>query len=147
MVSEKKKELLRSLKFLLFSVSAGIIQIGSFTVINLLISSNQEYGVAYFVSLLLSVLWNFTFNRKFTFKAANNVTIAMLLVLAFYAVFTPLSVWWGVALEKAGWDDFLILALTMVANFVLEYFYTRFVVYRNSVDTAEKKTDSNNEIK
>ena len=147
MDQNKKKELLRSLKFLLFSVSAGIIQIGSFTVINLLISSNQEYGVAYFVSLLLSVLWNFTFNRKFTFKAANNVTIAMLLVLAFYAVFTPLSVWWGVALEKAGWDDFLILALTMVANFVLEYFYTRFVVYRNSVDTAEKKTDSNNEIK
>lgn len=140
MEQNKKKELLRGLKFFLFSISAGIIQIGSFTVINLLLSSNQEYGVAYFISLLLSVLWNFTFNRKFTFQAANNVGLAMTLVFAFYAVFTPLSVWWGVALEKKGWDDFLILAMTMVINLVTEFFYTRYVVYRNSIDTAKKNS-------
>lgn len=140
MEQNKKKELLRGLKFFLFSISAGIIQIGSFTVINLLLSSNQEYGVAYFISLLLSVLWNFTFNRKFTFQAANNIALAMTLVFAFYAVFTPLSVWWGVALEKKGWDDFLILAMTMAINLVTEFFYTRYVVYRNSIDTAKKNS-------
>ena len=138
MDAAKKKELFRSLKFLLISASAGIIQIGSFTLINLLIKSNAEYGVSYFVSLILSVLWNFTINRKYTFQSASNVTVAMLLVGAFYAVFTPLSIWWGVALEKAGWNDFLILALTMIANFVLEFLYTRFVVYKNSIDTNER---------
>ncbi len=149
MDAAKKKELIRSLKFLLISASAGIIQVGSFTLINLLIKSNAEYGVSYFISLILSVLWNFTINRKYTFQSASNITVAMLLVFAFYVVFTPLSVWWGIALEKAGWNDFLILALTMIANFVLEFLFTRFVVYRNSVDTnaralaqAEKETTS-----
>ena len=145
MEENSKKEWLRGLKFVLFSISAGVIQVASFTVINLLISSNQEYGVAYFISLLLSVLWNFTFNRKFTFQAANNVAVAMALVFAFYLVFTPLSVWWGVALEKKGWDDFLILAITMAINLISEFFYTRYVVYRKSVDTAKKDNSSANE--
>ena len=97
------------------------------------------YGWSYFISLALSVIWNFTFNRKFTFKSAKNVPVAMLLVLAFYAVFTPLSILWGIALVKAGWNDTLVLLLTMVINFVTEFLWTRFVVYRNSINTAKKK--------
>ncbi|MBQ9790387.1 MAG: GtrA family protein [Clostridia bacterium] len=142
-----KKEWMRSLKFFLFSISAGVIQIGSFTILELFISN---YWLAYLPSLLLSIIWNFTINRKFTFKSANNVKIAMLLVLAFYAVFTPLSTWLGELAARAGAHEFLILAVTMIANFVLEYLYTRFVVYRNSCDTAvdkKKNADENSDIK
>ena len=139
MEENSKKEWLRGLKFVLFSISAGVIQVASFTVINLLISSNQEYGVAYFISLLLSVLWNFTFNRKFTFKSAVNVPKAMALVLAFYAVFTPLSTIGGDALVSIGWNGTLVLIMTMVINFITEYVYDALVVFR------DKKSDSEQE--
>ncbi|MBR6773223.1 MAG: GtrA family protein [Clostridia bacterium] len=125
---------MRALKFTLISISAGIIQIGLFTVMNELLTIN--YWVAYLTSLLASILWNFTINRKVTFKSANNVKIAMLLVLAFYAVFTPVSTILGELAENSGVNEYIVLAVTMISNFVLEYLFTRFVVYRNSCDTA-----------
>lgn len=130
----KFKEFMRALKFTLISISAGIIQIGLFTVMNELLTIN--YWVAYLTSLLASILWNFTINRKVTFKSANNVKIAMLLVLAFYAVFTPVSTILGELAENSGVNEYIVLAVTMISNFVLEYLFTRFVVYRNSCDTA-----------
>lgn len=134
-----KKELWRAFKFFLISISAGIIQVGSFTLLNEVFHLN--YWVAYLTSLLLSIIWNFTINRKYTFKSANNVKIAMLLVLAFYAVFTPLSTWLGNLAETSGVNEYIVLAVTMIANFVLEFLFTRYVVYRNSCDTAvDKKT-------
>lgn len=144
MENTKKKEILRAIKFLLFSISAGVIQIGSYAFIRLFISqypegSWQDYVIAYTPSLLLSVIWNFTFNRKYTFKSANNVKVAMLLVLAFYAVFAPGSIIAGGALVAGGAHPDLIMVLTMLANFVLEFIYTRLFVYRNSLDTAVKK--------
>lgn len=140
-ITTKKTEIMRAIKFLLFSISAGVIQILSFTILNEFIIKDvgNDYGWSYFISLLLSVLWNFTFNRKFTFKSAKNVPVAMLLVLAYYAVFTPLSIWWGVALNNIGWNEYLVLALTMVINFVTEFLWTRFVVYRDNVDTLKNK--------
>lgn len=134
----KKQELLNMLKFIMFSISAGIIQILAFTLFSELIFSDagNEYGWSYFIALTLSVLWNFTFNRKFTFKSANNVTIAMLLVLLYYCAFTPLSIWWGQALNNAGWNKYIVLGMTMVINFATEFLWTRFVVYRNSINTA-----------
>lgn len=138
---EKYKEFFRSLKFLLISISAGVIQIGSFTLFNEVFKWN--YWIGYLISLLLSIIWNFTINRKFTFKSANNVTIAMLLVLAFYAVFTPVSTVLGNLAEGAGVNEYIVLAVTMILNFVLEFLYTRFVVYRNSCDTAKKKEKNN----
>ncbi len=136
MEKQKKdfKEFMRALKFTLISISAGIIQIGLFTVMNELLTIN--YWVAYLTSLLASILWNFTINRKVTFKSANNVKIAMLLVLAFYAVFTPVSTILGELAENSGVNEYIVLAVTMISNFVLEYLFTRFVVYRNSCDTA-----------
>ena len=131
------KESLRAFKFLIISISAGLIQIGSFTLFNEVFKWN--YWVAYLISLLLSVLWNFTINRKYTFQSANNVKIAMLLVLAFYAVFTPVSTYLGDLAESKGVNEYIVLAVTMVLNFVLEYLYTRYVVYRNSCDTAVKQ--------
>jgi len=138
----KNQNVWQAIKFLLFSISAGVIQIGSFTILNEFIikDTGMEYGWSYFISLTLSVLWNFTFNRKFTFKSANNVPIAMLEVVAFYVVFTPLSIWWGEALtNQAHWNEYLVLAFTMVINFVTEFLYQKYVVFRNSIDTAVKK--------
>lgn len=130
------KEFWRAFKFLLISISAGIVQVGTFTLFNELF--NWGYWVAYLTSLLLSVLWNFTINRKYTFKSANNVKIAMLLVLLFYAVFTPVSTILGNLAESNGANEYLVLAVTMLSNFALEFLYTRYVVYRNSCDTAVK---------
>jgi len=138
-MSGVKKELFRSLKFVLFSASAGIIQIATFTVMEELL--HVTHWVAYLVALILSVLWNFTFNRKFTFCSANNVPIAMSKVAAFYAVFTPLSTWWTAMLTGPGiaWNEYLVLGLTMLTNFVTEYLYDRFFVFGKSIDSAKKQ--------
>lgn len=134
-----KKEIIRVLKFTLFSASAGIIQAASFTLMNEVFRWN--YWVCYLSALTLSVLWNFTLNRKFTFHAANNIPIAMLKVAVYYAIFTPLSTWGGNTLTLLGWNEYLVLALSMLTNFATEFLYNRFVVFRGSIDTAEKSTD------
>lgn len=145
--SAKKAALWQMLKFTLFSISAGVIQEVSFLLFyNVL---HWSYWVAYLPSLLLSVLWNFTFNRRYTFRSSANVPKAMLLVLAFYAVFTPLSTWWGSALTKIGWDGNLVQILTMLVNFVTEFVYQRFVVFRDSIDTndvAKKAAKKNADV-
>lgn len=131
------KEAIRAVKFVLVSASAAVIQILSFTLLNELVRWN--YWGAYLVSLLLSVLWNFTINRKITFKSANNIRIAMLLVLAFYAVFTPVSTVLGNLAESSGVNEYVVLICTMLCNLTLEFLYTRLVVYRNSCDTAVRR--------
>lgn len=139
MTNEKKTELLRTIKFTFFSVSAGVIQILSFTLLNELLS--LKYWLAYLISMVLSVLWNFTLNRKFTFKSAANVPVAMLKVAFFYLIFTPLSTWWTAALTDPAygicWNEYVVVILTMLANFVLEYLYQRFFVFGKSLDTAK----------
>ena len=137
----KKDEWLRIFKFVVFSVSAGVIQIISFTILSLFVFKDSEnlFGWSHLIALLLSVIWNFTFNRKYTFKSANNVPIAMLKVAAFYAVFTPATVFGGQALANIGWNEFLIEGLIMLLNFVTEFLYCRFVVYKNSINTKTKK--------
>lgn len=134
----KNKEILRTAKFALFSVSAGIIQTVSFTLLNELL--HLRYWFSYLIALALSVLWNFTLNRKFTFKSANNIPLAMLKTALFYLVFTPLSAWWTALLtEKAEMNEYIVLAFTMIVNFVSEYLYQRFFVFGKSIDTAKKE--------
>ena len=136
MQSEKRKELIRSLKFLLFSISAGVIQILSFTLLNEL--AHLPYWVSYLIALVLSVIWNFTLNRRFTFRSANNVPVAMLKVTAYYAVFTPLSTLLEKYLtETVGWNEYLVTLINMVLNFVTEYLFDTFVVFRGSIDTND----------
>ena len=130
-----KKQIYQAVKFLLFSISAGVIQVASFALLEIFI---KTYWIAYIISLLLSIIWNFTLNRRYTFKSAANVPVAMAKLLGFYAVFTPLSTWLGDLAEGAGVNDFLILALTMVANFVLEFLFCKLVVYRGQEDTLKK---------
>lgn len=142
-----KENTVQVIKFALFSASAGIIQAIAFALMNEL--TELPYTPCYLTALTLSVLWNFTLNREFTFKSANNVPIAMLKVAAFYCVFTPLSTWWGNALTGIGWNEYAVLALTMAANLSSEFLYDRFIVYRGSLNTnkraqkqAAKQSDS-----
>ena len=132
------KELWRSVKFLFFSVSAGVIQVVSFAVFDEVL--DLPHWLSYLGALVFSVLWNFTLNRKYTFQAAGNVPRAMALVALFYVVFTPLSTWWTAVLtgESLMINEYLVLAGTMVINFVSEYLYQRFVVYGKTVDTAKR---------
>ena len=132
----KKAELWQMTKFLLFSISAGVIQIITFTILQEFVK--WPFWPCHLIALALSVVWNFTFNRKFTFKSAANVPLAMTLAFLFYVPFTPATVLGGQALVNAGWNSFLVEALTMVLNFVLEYFYSKYVTFRNNINTAVK---------
>ena len=134
---EKKKELWRAVKFTLFSASAGLIEIISFTLLNELTS--WSYWPCYLIALVLSVLWNFTLNRKYTFRSAANVPVAMLKVALYYAVFTPLSTLLGSYLaDTLGWNEYLVTAINMILNFTTEFLYQRFVVVGKSLDTMQK---------
>ena len=159
----KKENVLQALKFAAFSASAGVIQVVSFTLLNELVPQtdssnavlqwffNSEYGASYLVALTLSVLWNFTFNRKFTFKSATNIPVAMMKVFGFYCVFTPVSVILGeMVAQKTIWDfaEYIILVVTMLTNMVTEFLFCRFFVYRDSMNTNtgtkdRKKENSN----
>ena len=130
MVSEKKKEVLRVVKFVMFSISAGIIEIVSFTILNEF--TGWKYWPCYLIALILSVLWNFTLNRKFTF----NVPVAMAKIALFYCVFTPVTTIMGNYLaEDLLWNDYIVTGINMGLNITTEYLYDRFVVFRKSIDT------------
>lgn len=142
MTQEKKKEIVRVVKFALISASAGIIQLVSVTL--LLEVAGLKYKWSYLISLILSVLWNFTINRKFTFKSANNVPIAMLKVAAFYCVFTPVTTLLGDYLvETQQWNEYVVQIMNMALNLTTEYLYDRFFVFKKSIDTNNlaKKTN------
>ena len=131
-----KKELWRSLKFVLFSISAGIIQMGSFALLNELL--HLDYWLSYLIALVLSVVWNFTFNRKYTFKSTGNITRAMLLVAGYYCVFTPLSTMLEHYLtDTLTWNEYIVTLINMLLNMATEFLFQRFVVYRNSMDNTE----------
>jgi putative flippase GtrA len=133
----RNENIIQMVKFTFFSISAGAIQAITFTL--LFEIAHLIYWPAYLIALTLSVLWNYTLNRKFTFKSANNVPIAMMKVGFYYLLFTPASTWWGDALTGIGWNEYLVLALTMITNFVTEFLYTKYVVYHNGINTAVNK--------
>jgi len=135
-----KKETIRTLKYAIFAISAGIIQIVFFELLQFANKYDSNiWWKSYLISLLLSVVWNFTFNRKYTFKSANNVPIAMAKVIAYYTVFTPFSVCFGqqFLVNQLGWNGTLIEILMMVINFVTEFLYQRYFVFKNSIDTLK----------
>lgn len=148
----KNSNAMQAIKFALFSASAGIIQVGSFTILNELVLPNisienekimsilsAEYGVCYLIALVLSVLWNFTFNRRFTFKSAANIPVAMAKVFGFYLVFTPVSTILGNMATGKGINEYIVLGVTMLSNMVLEYLFCKFVVYKGQENTIEEK--------
>lgn len=126
----RKKQALQLFKFLCFSLSAGVIQLASFTLLYNVIAWDNWWAT-YLISVVLSVLWNFTFNRKFTFASAGNVPLAMALVVVYYCAFIPASVFGGDALEAAGWNGTLVTLLMMVINFATEFVWDKFVVFND----------------
>ncbi len=143
MARTKNRELWRVVKFVLFSASAGIIELGVFALLNELIK--WTYWPCYLIALTASVVWNFTLNRKFTFQSASNVPRAMALVLLFYCVFTPVTTLLGNYLaETLLWNEYLVTGINMALNISTEYIYDRFVVFRKTLDTnniAQKQTE------
>lgn len=134
MIPEKRKETLRVVKFVMFSISAGVIEILSFTLLNEL--TDWPYWPCYLIALILSVIWNFTLNRKFTFKSVANVPVAMAKILAFYCVFTPVTTILGNYLaESLHWNEYIVTGINMGLNISTEYLYDRFVVFRKTLDT------------
>ena len=129
----ENKSIFQMIKFTLFSISAGVIQVASFSLLNELLK--LDYWASYLTALILSILWNFTLNRRYTFKSAANIPIAMAKVFSFYLVFTPLSTVLGNMAENSGVNEDLVLAVTMLSNFVLEFLFCKFVVYRNQENT------------
>ena len=143
-----KTELWRTVKFVLFSISAGIVQIVVFTLLNEMF--HLHYWVSYLFALTASVIWNFVFLRKFTFRSDNNVFVALVKVFGFYLVFTPLSTWWTAWLTEPlygiMWNEYIVLILTMLTNFVTEFLYDRFVVFRGSIDATVEKAEDNSDL-
>ena len=134
MISEKRMETLRVVKFVMFSISAGVIEILSFTLLNEL--TDWPYWPCYLIALILSVIWNFTLNRKFTFRSVANVPVAMAKILAFYCVFTPVTTILGNYLaESLHWNEYIVTGINMGLNISTEYLYDRFVVFRKTLDT------------
>lgn len=140
-MEEKNKKIvltehqIHMIKFFLFSVSAGVIQFVSFTLLHEI--GKLVYEPSYLIALTLSVLWNFTLNRKFTFKSAANVPIAMTIVAIYYAIFTPLSAWWGNYFTiDLHWNYYLVLIPTMIINMVTEFIVQKYIVYHNQINTA-----------
>ena len=132
-----KKELIRTIKFTLFSISAGVIEFVSFTLLNEFTSFG--YWICYLTALILSVIWNFTLNREFTFKSTANVPVAMFKVFIFYLIFTPTSTILGDYLvNKVNINEYLVTILNMLCNFVLEYLYDKYIVFRGKIDTKVK---------
>lgn len=164
-----KKELWRTLKYALIAVSAGVIQFAASTVLKIILDLTGLNGqrmvfitdtettafISETVGLVLSVLWNCTFNRKYTFKAANNVPVAICLALVFYVPFYPFQIWYMATVQNGLanigiWGFIVSLITCMIINGVLEFLWQRFVVFRGSVDTndsAKKQNQANdNEV-
>ncbi len=134
MKQKRRDEITRMIKFVLFSASAGVIEMGSFALLNE--KTGWSYWPCYLTALILSVVWNFTLNRKFTFKSAGNVPVAMMKVAVYYAVFTPLSTVLGSYLaDGLLWNEYVVTGLNMVLNMGTEYLYDRLVVFRDTMDT------------
>ena len=148
-MKKQTPEWLRAVKFALISCSAGLVQIGSFTLLNEYVTFptwiptfGEGYVPAYLIALVLSVLWNFTINRRYTFRSDGNIPAAMLKVFGYYCVFSPITTIAGdYCTGVLGWNEYLVLAITMVLNMVTEYLFCRFVVYRKSMDSRVENTE------
>jgi putative flippase GtrA len=126
-------------KYWTIAISAGIIQLIVFILLTefKFLGDNSDYGINYFIALTISVLWNFTINRHYTFRSVANVPVAMLKVLCYYAIFAPLSILWGIALVDGGMNEYLVLIITMLINGVTEFLFMRFFVFRKTINTNE----------
>ena len=168
---QKRKTLVQAIKYACCTASAGVIEIVSYTVlyevlpidkavmIDFITHVELRNFVSTLIALTLSILWNFTINRKFTFKSAGNVGRAMFLAFLFYVPFFPFKLWFngympsylaagaasaaGVTvveyLEKHVIINYAVEVCTMLINGVLEFCWQKFVIYRKEEGSALAK--------
>lgn len=158
---EKRKGVMQFVKYALCAASAGIIQLALFSILQAAIPATDKTirfivedielvaFIATTVALCASIIWNFTFNRKFTFKDAGNVPKAMVLAFLFYVPFYPFQTWYvctikKLLLEHMNEDLAGIIAegTVMIINFALEFMWQKFVVFRKKKEDVieEEKT-------
>ena len=134
-------EMLRFVKFGLFSASAGLIESGAFSLLGLI--PGFGYWVCYLPALVLSVVWNFTLNRRFTFKSAANIPVAMFKTFCYYLVFTPLSTVLGNWLVEVRFVSLpairdIVFFSTLILNFLTEFLFQRYYVFRGNLDNRKE---------
>ena len=132
----KNQQFIQFIKFTLFSASAGAIQLLSTTILHQWTGWLLDYyWLAYIIGLTLSVIWNFTFNRKFTFKAANNVPLAMTLVIIYNCIIVVPLALGGDALVKLWGEQWgiLVTAISLLINFITEFFWDKYIVFNQKV--------------
>jgi putative flippase GtrA len=134
-MKKPNETVVQTVKFTLLSLSAGLVEAGSFTLLDLLMPMSYEWK--HVISIVLSVLYNFTLNRRYTFKSANNIPIAMLKVGLFYVFFIPVTAWLGQIAANAGWNEYLVKGISMLANFVGEFIWWKFIVFRGTENTND----------
>ena len=134
------KEFFRTIKYFIVAASAGLIQFG----VNVLLFkvTPMPYWICYDIALILSVIWNFTINRKATFKSVGNIPIAMLKVLGYYAVFGPIATVAAVFVKEDNPYYWLITIGLIIINGVTEYLFMRLFVFRKEIDSAVKAKEA-----
>ncbi len=145
MKNDKKKEIIRFVKFGLFSISAGLIETAVYYLLGLVPALG--YWACYLPALVASVLWNFTLNRRFTFNSSANIPLAMLKTFAYYVVFTPLSTILGnwlveVRFAASPYADDVVYFATLLINFITEFLYQRYYVYKGRTDNRKTGKDN-----
>lgn len=123
--------------FLYFSLGAGVIKLVSFLLLSLIDSGHGAVLVlAEIVSVVLSGLFNFTWNRKFTFRSTNNIVPGMFLYGLYSLIATPAVASFIVDLTRRGWADWLAKAMKMALHFILDSLYCKFVIFRQVKERA-----------
>ena len=153
---KKNSSVWQAVKYFLCAASAGLIQFVTFTILSTVFDKTgvtASMGKMWFfgemdkslftattIALGLSIIWNFTLNRKFTFKAANNVPLAMGLAFLFYVPFYPFQTWYvgavtgairdAIGQPEATWPSIIAEGTVMLINGILEFCWQKFVVFR-----------------
>ncbi|MDO5025763.1 MAG: GtrA family protein [Trueperella sp.] len=137
---------LQAVKFTLLSGTAAVVEAGSYALFLALDLMPVSWAQA--ISVALSVLWNFTLNRKFTFKSTGNVPFAMLLVSLFYVAYIPISSVLAGLMDDAGMHPAVIKIIWLLINFVGEFIWWKYVVFgigERWLDSITKRKAAKNE--
>lgn len=123
-----------ALRYLIFGILTTIVSIGSYRAFRLL---NLPYQPATVLSWILSVTFAFVTNKLFVFQSRKRTFYTVfreafsfftcrLMSLGFEIVFMIVSV------DKLHIDDFLAKCMTQVFIFLLNYLFSKFLIFRKT---------------
>ena len=130
--AKTKNGWLQFLQFVVVSLGAGVIEYATFALMTWIVPDNKTMLVAAEVtSVVLSCLFNFTVNRKYTFHSSSNIPLGMLLYGVYYAFLaTPAGVWFLLFLTQGGMHELLAKAVKMLVNFIFDYLFCKFILFQ-----------------